>query len=142
MAVALQEARVAFDEDEVPVGAVLVRNGEILARDHNRCRSHCDPTAHAEILVVRESTRALGLLRLEGTTLYSTVEPCFLCAGALVHARVARAVWAIRDEKFGGCVSLGNALDHPRANHKVEMHEGVSREEALALMQRFFRARR
>ena len=142
MDVALEEARTAGREEEVPVGAVLVQDDRILARGHNRCRSACDPTAHAEILVIREAARALGLLRLDGTTLYSTVEPCFLCAGALIHARVARVVWAVRDPKFGAAVSLGRVLDHPGANHRVKMHEGVRADEARALLQEFFRARR
>ena len=142
MDVALEEARAAGREEEVPVGAVLVQDDRVLARGHNRCRATCDPTAHAELLVIREAARALGLLRLDRSTLYSTVEPCFLCAGALIHARVERVVWAVRDPKFGAAVSLGRVLDHPQANHRVEMHEGVRADEARSLLQEFFRARR
>ncbi len=143
MRLALEEARAAFDADEVPIGAVIVlADGSIAAREHNRCRALRDPTAHAELLAVQAAARALGYERLDGATLYSTVEPCFQCAGALIHARVARAVWAVRDPKFGGAVSLGRVLDHPAANHRVAMHEGVLAEEARALLQEFFRARR
>jgi tRNA(adenine34) deaminase len=148
MAIALEEARRAWDEDEVPVGAVIVSAPDekaerrILARAHNRPRASCDPTAHAEILAIREAARRIGYQRLDGCTIYCTVEPCFMCAGALVHARVKRAVWGVRDPKFGGGGSLGNALCHERANHRVETTEGVRAEEARALMQEFFRSKR
>ena len=148
MAIALEEARLARAEDEVPIGALIVSapdaTGErwILARAHNRTRILGDPTAHAEILAVREAARALGYLRLDGCTIYCTVEPCFMCAGALVHARVARAVWSVRDPKFGAGGSLGNALAHPRANHRVETSEGLGAEESRTLLQEFFRSKR
>jgi len=143
MLLALEEAQAAFEEDEVPIGAVLVASsGEVIARAHNSTRAESDPTAHAEMHLIRSATRRLGYPRLEGCTVYTTVEPCFMCAGALVHARVARAVWSVRDPKFGGAVSLGNVLDHPGANHRVSCHEGVRAEESRALLQEFFRSKR
>ena len=142
MQLALAEARAAGDEEEVPIGAVIVRGEEVLARAHNRVRADADPTAHAELFVLRAAARVLGVVRLVDCVVYSTVEPCFMCAGALVHARVRRAVFAVRDPKFGACVSLGRVLDHPQANHRLEFEEGVLAEEARALLQEFFRARR
>ena len=142
MRVALDEARAAFDADEVPIGCVLVRAGEVIARAHNRTRTDGDPTAHAEMRAIRDAARRLGYQRLEGCTLYSTVEPCFMCAGALIHARVERVVWGVRDPKFGGAVSLGNVLDHPDANHRVATAEGVLADEARALLQEFFQKKR
>ena len=142
MALALAEARAAAAREEVPIGAVVVRGDEVLARAHNRVREDCDPLAHAELLALRAAARRLGVVRLVDCELYSTVEPCFMCAGALVHARLRRAVFAVRDPKFGGCVSLGRVLDHPRANHRLEFSEGVGAAEARELLQAFFRARR
>ena len=163
MELALDEARAALREDEVPIGVVVVgppagsdgpgpagsagpagpdAQPAVLARAHNRTRTACDPTAHAEILALREAARVVGHQRLLGCTVYTTVEPCFMCAGALVHARVARVVWAVRDPKFGGAVSLGDVLDHPRGNHRVAWSEGVRADEARALLQEFFRSKR
>jgi tRNA(adenine34) deaminase len=142
MQLALAEARAARDADEVPIGALVVLAGEVVARAHNRVRAGPDPTAHAELLALREAALRLGSVRLVDCVVYSTVEPCFMCAGALVHARVRRTVFAVRDPKFGGCVSLGRVLDHPGANHRVEMDEGVGADESRALLQEFFRARR
>ncbi len=120
MALALEEARRAAAEDEVPMGAVVVLEGAVLATAHNHINAWSDPTAHAELVAISAAARASGYARLLGATIYSTVEPCFMCAGALVQARVARAVWGVRDPKFGGCVSLGRVLDDPRLNHRVE----------------------
>jgi len=142
MGLALDEARAAEREDEVPIGAVVVLDGRVVARAHNSTRTRRDPTAHAELLALSEAARALSAMRLPGATVYSTVEPCFMCAGALVHARVARVVWAVRDPKFGGCRSLGEVLTHPRANHQVSITEGVRAEEARVLLQTFFRKKR
>ena len=141
MALALEEAAAAFDEDEVPIGAVVVRDGEVLARAHNRTHARRDPTAHAEMLAITAAARGAGL-RLPGASVYTSVEPCFMCAGALVHARVARVVWAVRDEKFGGCASLGAVLAVPGANHAVEHGEGVGAEASRALLVRFFQKKR
>ena len=142
MALALAEARLAGERDEVPIGAVVVRGDEVLSRAHNRVRTDCDPSAHAELLALRAAARAMGVVRLVDCVLYSTVEPCFMCAGALVHARLRRVVFAVRDPKFGGCVSLGRVLDHPQANHRLEFGEGVLAAEARGLLQEFFRALR
>ncbi len=142
MDLALEEARAAYSQDEVPVGAVIVRDGVVVSKGHNLTRTDCDPTAHAEILALRAATRGTGFPRLPDSTVYTTVEPCFMCAGALVHARVARVVWGVRDPKFGGSVSLGNVLTHSGLNHQVRLREGVRAEEARQLMQEFFRSKR
>ena len=142
MRLALEEAEAARAADEVPIGAVVVRGDELLARAHNRVLSDCDPSAHAELLALRAAARVVGAVRLLGCQVYSTVEPCFMCAGALVHARVERLVFAVRDPKFGGCVSLGRVLDHPGANHRLAFEEGLLAEESRALLQGFFRVRR
>jgi tRNA(adenine34) deaminase len=142
MALALREARAAERKDEVPVGAIVVLDGELVARAHNLTRTRCDPTAHAEVLALSKAARKLGAQRLPGAVVYTTVEPCFMCAGALSHARVARVVWAVRDPKFGGCASLGQVLSDPRLNHRAEITEGVCADEARALLQEFFRKKR
>ncbi len=137
---ALREAEEAFREGEVPVGAILVSpEGEIIGRGHNRPISLCDPTAHAEILALREGARRLGNYRLPGTTLYVTLEPCPMCAGALVYARVKRLVFGARDEKSGACGSLYEIVRDPRLNHRLEVAWGLLAEEARTLLQTFFR---
>jgi tRNA(adenine34) deaminase len=142
MKLALQAAREADALEEVPIGAVVVLDGRVIGRGHNLTRARRDPTAHAEMIALAEAVRAKSAMRLPGAVVYTTVEPCFMCAGALSHARVARVVWAVRDPKFGGCVSLGNVLDDPRLNHKIEYTEGVGADEARGLLQEFFRKRR
>lgn len=142
MELALAEARRARAQDEVPVGAVVVLDGQVCGRGHNRTRADVDPTAHAEIVALRDAARRVGAARLPGAVLYTTVEPCFMCAGAAIHARVGRVVWGVRDPKFGGCASLGRVLDDPRANHRAEVSEGVLADEARDLMQEFFRSKR
>jgi tRNA(adenine34) deaminase len=142
MRLALDQARAALALDEVPIGALVVRGGEVVAGAHNRTRTDKRATAHAELLAVEAATRALGYERLLGCTVYSTVEPCFQCAGALVLARVARVVWGVRDPKFGGSVSLGQVLTDPRLNHRAEITEGVLADEARELLRGFFRAKR
>jgi tRNA(adenine34) deaminase len=142
MLLALAEARQAYAQDEVPIGAIVVRAGRVLGAARNRTRADCDPTAHAELLALRLAARVAGYQRLDGCTVYCTVEPCFMCAGAMVHARVARAVWGVRDPKFGGAVSLGSVLSHPGSNHRVEFTEGVLGDQARELLQAFFRAKR
>lgn len=141
MAEALAEARSALADDEVPIGALLVREGRVLGRGRNRTRALADPTAHAELLAVREAAKALGDWRVGGT-LYATLEPCAMCAGAIVIARVERVVFAARDPKAGMAVSLGSLLTHPRLNHRCRVEEGVGAAEATALLSGFFRARR
>jgi tRNA(adenine34) deaminase len=142
MALALDQARKAFDLDEVPIGAVVVQDGDVVGRGHNLTRTRRDPTAHAELLALAEATRRTGDMRLPGAVVYTTIEPCFMCAGALSHARVARVVWGARDPKFGGCVSLGEVLTDPRLNHRAEITEGVLAESARELLQTFFRSKR
>ncbi|MCB9914408.1 MAG: nucleoside deaminase [Planctomycetes bacterium] len=139
---ALSEARRARDLDEVPIGAVVVLAGEVLGRGHNRTRTEVDPTAHAELQALREAARRVGAQRLVGATVYSTLEPCFMCAGALLHARVARVVWAARDPKFGGCASIGSVLSDSRLNHRVAITEGVEAEASAELLRTFFRSKR
>jgi tRNA(adenine34) deaminase len=142
MLLALEEARAARDRDEVPVGAVVVLAGQVVGRGSNRTRGDADPTGHAELEALRAAARAVGAARLPGAVLYTTVEPCFMCAGAAIHARVARVVWGVRDPKFGGCASLGQVLSEPRANHRAEITEGVLADQARALLLEFFQSKR
>ncbi len=142
MAVALEEARAAAEAGEVPVGAVLVCGGQPLARNHNRTRELTDPTAHAEILVLRDAATQLGDWRLLDCTLFVTLEPCAMCAGAIVLARLNRLVLATADPKAGMCGSLGNIVEDERLNHRVNVERGVLEDEAGELLRRFFQARR
>jgi tRNA(adenine34) deaminase len=143
MRMALEEARKAAEIDEVPVGAVLVSaSGEILAAAHNRTVAEQDPTAHAEILALRAAAGKLRNYRLLNTTLYVTIEPCVMCVGALVHARVARLVFGAPDPKWGAAGSLYNAAADPRLNHQVEVLRGVCAAECRDRMQAFFRSKR
>ena len=139
---ALGEARLAEGAGEVPVGAVLVAAGEVIAEGHNSPIGSCDPTAHAEMIVLREGARKLANYRLVGTTLYVTMEPCAMCAGAIVHARVERLVFGCRDLRFGGVRSKFRLADSELLNHRVEVVEGVLAAEATELVQRFFAQRR
>ncbi|MFT6109111.1 MAG: tRNA(adenine34) deaminase [Planctomycetota bacterium] len=142
MALALAYAEEARDADEVPIGAIVVRGGAILGVGRNRCREAGDCTAHAEMVALKDAFQRTGDMRLPGATVYTTVEPCFMCAGALSHARIARVVWSVRDPKFGGAASLGTVLTDTRLNHRAEVLEGVFDEEARHLMQSFFRSKR
>ena|SRR5690349_5968315 len=142
MDLALAAARDAEAQDEVPIGTVIVLDGVLIGRGHNLTRTRLDPTAHAEMIALSEAARTVSAMRLPSAVVYSTVEPCFMCAGALSHARVARVVWAVRDPKFGGCVSLGRVLDDPRLNHRASITEGVRADEARTLLQEFFRKKR
>lgn len=142
MQLALEEARMAAVAREVPIGAVLVADGKILARSGNRTIRDCDPTAHAEIVVLREAARVVGNCRLTGTTLYVTIEPCSMCAGAVVQARVARLVYGADDPKGGAVHSCFAILTSPQLNHQVEIISSVLAEESAALLQSFFAARR
>jgi tRNA(adenine34) deaminase len=139
---ALTEARAAAEAGEVPVGAVLVHNGKILARSSNRTIRDCDPTAHAEIVVLREAARLLGNYRLADTTLYVTIEPCSMCAGAIIQARVPRVVYGADDPKGGAVRSCFEILSHPRLNHQVEVASGVLAADCAAILQSFFAERR
>ena len=142
MARALEVARAGEARGEVPVGAVVVRAGDLLAESHNRTVERRDPTAHAESMAIRAAARRLGDWRLSGCTLYTTLEPCAQCAGAVVLARVPRLVFGARDPKAGMAGSLENLVQDPRLNHRVELREGVLAEESAALLRSFFRARR
>jgi tRNA(adenine34) deaminase len=139
---ALELARMAAQAGEIPVGAVLARAGEILGRGRNSPISSGDPTAHAEILALREGAAAAGNYRLEDCTLYVTLEPCAMCAGALVNARVRRLVFGARDLRFGGVRSKFRIADSELLNHQVEIVEGVLAAECQELLQGFFRSRR
>jgi len=142
MRAALEQARVAADRGEVPVGAVITVDGAIVARAGNRTVTDCDPTAHAEIIVLREASRAVGNYRLLGATLYVTVEPCAMCAGAIIQARVDRLVYGADDPKGGAARSCFSIFEHPQINHRVEVTPGLLAEDAAALLRNFFAVRR
>lgn len=139
---ALAEAHAAASAGEVPIGAALVHEGAVIARSGNRTIRDCDPTAHAEIIVLREAARALGNYRLAGTTLYVTVEPCSMCAGAIIHARIPRLVYGADDPKGGAVRTCFQLLSDARLNHQVETTPGVLADECAAVIQSFFAARR
>jgi tRNA(adenine34) deaminase len=139
---ALAEAELAPTHGDVPVGAVAVCDGTIVGRGHNRREADADPTAHAEIVALREAARTLGGWRLEGVTLYCTLEPCPMCAGAMVAARLARLVYAADDPKAGAAGSVVELLRDPRFNHRVSVTRGVLAEEARTLLERFFAEKR
>ena len=142
MRAALDEAQAAAARGEVPVGAVIVADGRVVGRAGNRTITDCDPTAHAEIVTLREAAKTIGNYRLLGATLYVTIEPCAMCAGAMVQARIGRLVYGADDPKGGAVRSCFSILDHPQINHRVEVTSGVLAEDAAALLQNFFAARR
>lgn len=142
MQLALEQARLAPDQGEVPVGAVLVSEHEVLAKVHNFREAWQDPTAHAEIVAIRETATQLGTWRLPGTTLYVTLEPCSMCAGAIIQARISRLVFATKDPKAGACGSVFNIPGERRLNHKVEVVSGILEQESQELLQNFFRGLR
>ena len=142
MLAAVAEARAAAAAGEVPVGAVVVREGEIMSRAQNRVLRDNDPTAHAEMVALRAAGAALGNYRLNGCTLYVTLEPCAMCAGAMIHARIDRLVFAASDPKSGACGSVLEVLNHPRLNHQMQVEQGILAEEAAGLLRGFFRERR
>lgn len=142
MQAALEEARAAAEAGEVPVGAVLVRDGQIIARSGNRTIRDGDPTAHAEMMVLREGARVIGNYRLLDVTLYVTIEPCSMCAGAMIQARVPRLVYGCDDPKGGAVRSCFEILTHPKLNHRVEVSSGVLAGECAGILQSFFAARR
>jgi tRNA(adenine34) deaminase len=139
---ALAQAETARGLEEVPVGAVITLNNEVLAETHNLTRTNSDPTAHAELLALRTAAKKVGDWRLVNATLYVTLEPCAMCAGAMVLARVQRLVFATYDPKAGMCGSLGCIAQDPRLNHRMEITAGVLQESAAVLLRDFFRARR
>jgi tRNA(adenine34) deaminase len=142
MRIALDEARRAGGEGEIPIGAVLVFKGEVIGRGRNRPIALSDPTAHAEIQALREGGKRVGNYRLPGSTLYVTLEPCIMCAGAMLQARVERLVFGIEDPKGGAASSLFSLLQDSRLNHRVEVISGVLADECRELLQHFFRERR
>ncbi|HET9949571.1 MAG TPA: tRNA adenosine(34) deaminase TadA [Longimicrobiales bacterium] len=142
MSRALELARIGAERGEVPVGAVVVREGEVLGEAHNRTVADADPTAHAEVVAIRAAARALGDWRLIGCTLYVTLEPCAMCAGAIVLARIPRVVYGARDPKAGMVETLGSLLQDPRLNHTAEVLGGVLADESAALLRAFFQERR
>jgi tRNA(adenine34) deaminase len=139
MQMALDKARLAPSFGEVPIGAVLVLDGQILAQVHNFREIWQDPTAHAEIVAIREASTRLGSWRLNGATMYVTIEPCSMCAGAIIQSRVTRLVFGARDPKAGACGSVFNLPDERRLNHRVQVIGGVLERESQELMQSFFR---
>jgi tRNA(adenine34) deaminase len=143
MALALKEAQKAFQEEEVPIGAVLISSrGEVLAADHNRTRQTNDPTAHAEILVLRKAAQVLNNFRLPGTTLVVTIEPCLMCAGGVIQARVEGVVFGATDPKAGALGSLYDVSKDGRLNHRFEVVTGIQETKCRELIQKFFEVRR
>jgi len=142
MRLALEEAESAFDADEVPVGAVIVQGDAVIARTHNRRESSNDPTGHAELLALRVASQKLQTWRLSEVTLYVTKEPCIMCAGAMVNARLGRLVYGCRDEKGGAVDSLYKLLSDNRLNHQVDIVSGVLEDECAEILKRFFQERR
>jgi tRNA(adenine34) deaminase len=139
---ALSEARLAAEAGEVPIGAVIVHNSAIIATGQNRVLRDQDPTAHAEIIAMRVAAATLGNYRLLGCTLYATLEPCAMCAGAMIHARLDRLVFATADPKAGAAGSVLEVLNHPRLNHQMQVEQGIGAEESAELLRSFFRERR
>ncbi len=142
MEAALDEARSAGERGEVPVGAVVVIDDEIVARAGNRTIADCDPTAHAEVVTLQQAAKKVGNYRLLAATLYVTIEPCAMCAGAMIQARIARLVYGAEDAKGGAVRSCFNLLDHAQLNHRVSVTAGILTEEAAGLLKDFFAARR
>lgn len=142
MEAALVKAQMAAEAGEVPVGAVVVYEGQIIAGGQNRVLRDKDPTAHAEIVALRAAAAALGNYRLLGCTLYVTLEPCAMCAGAMIHARIDRLAYAAPDPKAGAAGSVLQVINHPRLNHQMFVHSGIYAEQASELLRSFFRDRR
>ena len=142
MEAALTEARQAAESGEVPIGAVAIHDGRIVGRGQNRVLRDNDPTAHAEIVALREAAVALGNYRLNGCTLYVTLEPCAMCAGAMIHARIDRLVYAAADPKAGAAGSVLAVLNHPRLNHQLQVQQGILADETADLLRSFFREKR
>lgn len=142
MQAALAQARLAGEGGEVPIGAVVIREGEIVASGQNRVLRDSDPTAHAEIVALRAAGAAIGNYRLNGSTLYVTLEPCSMCAGAMIHARLDRLVFATADPKAGAAGSVLSVLNHPQLNHQMQVEQGILADEAADLLRSFFRERR
>ena len=142
MKMALEEAKQAGQEGEVPVGAILVIGDQVLAKDHNRCIELNDPTAHAEILVLRKAGQVLGNYRLNNTVMYVTAEPCPMCISAMVHGRILRLVFGTQEPKFGAVKSKFKLLNNHGLNHKIEVHQGILEKECAEVLKAFFKRRR
>ena len=142
MELALEQAALAAAAGEVPVGALVIKDGEVLGRGHNRNLLDDDPTAHAEIVALRQAAARLGNHRLTGCTMVTTIEPCAMCAGALIHARIARLVYGASDPKAGAAGSVLQVINHPGLNHRMEVTAGVLAEKCSAVLQDFFRQKR
>lgn len=142
MSAALDQARAAAAAGEVPIGAVVVQEGQIIARGQNRVLRDNDPAAHAEVVVLRAAAAALNNYRLNGVTLYATLEPCSMCAGAIIHARIDRLVYAAADPKAGACGSVLSVLNHPQLNHQLLVDQGILADDSAELLRSFFRERR
>lgn len=142
MQLALAQARLAAQSGEVPVGALVIRDGEILAQGYNRTLTENDPTAHAEIVALRQAAARTGNHRLEGCEMFATIEPCAMCAGAITHARLARLVYGAKDPKAGAAGSILRVLNHPDLNHKLNITSGVLEKQCAEILRSFFRGRR
>ncbi len=142
MQAALAEARKAAAAGEVPIGAVIVCRGEMIARGQNSVIRTTDPTAHAEIVALRQAARTFGNYRLNGCSVFVTLEPCAMCAGAMVHARLDRLVYATADPKAGACGSVLSIINHPQLNHQIKVEQGMLAEQSAELLRSFFRDRR
>lgn len=142
MALALKQGQLGFDEGEVPVGAIVVLEGKVIGQGYNQPITHSDPSAHAEVVAIRDAAKNIGNYRLNGATLYVTVEPCTMCTGLLVHSRIERLVYGTTEPKSGVIESAARLLESPFFNHKIELAGGVLASEASALMSDFFAMRR
>lgn len=142
MSEALKEARAAFDKDEVPVGAIIVHEGRIIGKAHNQIKLLKDPTAHAEMIAITQAASYLGSERLINAAMYATIEPCSMCAGALVLARIKKIVYGADDPKAGACGSVTNIADNKKLNHRIKITKGVLKEECAALLKDFFKKKR
>lgn len=142
MQIAIQEAELAVKQGEIPVGAVLVVNGKIIAKAHNQRETTCDATAHAEILAIREACAKLQNWRLTGADLYVTLEPCPMCAGAIVNARISRVIYGVADSKAGGVDSLFNIVNNKNLDHRVEILSGICENECKIILQKFLQKKR
>jgi tRNA(adenine34) deaminase len=142
MELALEQARLAAKVGEVPVGALVIKDGQIIGQGHNRNLLDNDPTAHAEIVALRQAGARLGNHRLAGCVMFATIEPCSMCAGAMIHARVGRLVYGANDPKAGAAGSLLHVLNHPGLNHKIEITAGVLAARCSEILQEFFRTKR
>lgn len=138
----LKEAKKALEKDEVPIGCLIVSEGRIIGRAHNQKEILKDPTAHAEMIAITQAASYLDNWRLEGVDVYVTVEPCLMCAAALVQARVKRIIYGVNDPKAGGCGSIFNIVNEKRLNHQIELISGILKEDCQAILQEFFRLKR